>query len=324
MATMNERERVYNILEGKTVDRAPTGFWLHFPESMHHGDAAIKAHLEFMRQTGTDILKVMNENLLYDGESKICSTADISKFRGYSRKDKIFIDQMDIIKRISDQTQGRYPILATLHGLIASVFHGTGFGGNYTGMGYGLSIFCREKPKEMQKVFEIYTDTLMELADCSLEAGADGIFYAALGGERNWFFHDEYMEQVSVHEQRLYDHIKEKTKFNVLHICKSNIDFERFTVLEPAVVNWSIYHNNLSLTEGGKLFPNSIVLGGFQDRSGVLVDGTEEEIEAHTRKILKEMEGKPFIVGSDCTLPTEISPERIRCAVRAVENAYRE
>jgi len=316
---MNEKERIYNLLDGKTVDRAPTGFWLHFPESQHHGDAAIQAHLKFMEQTGTDILKVMNENLLYDGESKILSTADLGKFRRYTRKDQRFIDQMDIIKRICDQTKGRYPVLATIHGLVASVFHGTGFAGNYSTMGYGLSIFNREQPKLMKQVFEMYTDTLMELVDCSLEAGADGIFYAALGGEKDWFFHDEYMEYVSVHEQRLYNHIKEKTRFNVLHICKSDIDFGRFTVLEPAVVNWGIYHNNVSLTEGARLFPNSIILGGFPDRSGVLVDGTEEEIEAHTKKILKEMKGKPFIVGADCTLPTEISPERVHSVVKAVE-----
>lgn len=316
---MTERERVYNLLEGKEVDKVPTGFWLHFPENMHHGDAAIKAHLKFMEETGTDILKVMNENLLYDGESKIRSTADLNKFRRYSRKDKIFIDQMDIIKRLSDQTQGRYPILITIHGLIASVFHGTGFAGNYSTMGYGLSVFNREQPQKMKQVFEMYTDSLIELVDCSLEAGADGVFYAALGGEKNWFDHDEYMEYVSVHEQRLYQHIKEKTKLNVLHICKSDIDFERFTVLEPAVVNWGIYHNNLSLTDGAKLFPNSVILGGFPDRSGVLVDGTKEEIEAHTEMVLNEMKGKPFIVGSDCTLPTEISPERIHCVVEAVE-----
>ncbi len=316
---MNERERVFNLLKGKEVDRTPVGFWLHFPEDKHHGDAAIKAHLEFMEQSGTDILKIMNENLLYDGESKICSTADLDKFRGYSRKDKIFIDQMDIIKRIADQTQGRYPLLATIHGLIASIFHGTGFAGNYSTMGYGLSVFNREQPEKMKKVFEIYTETLMEFVDCSLEAGADGIFYAALGGERNWFFHDEYMEYVSVYEQKLYEHIKEKTKFDVLHICKSDIDFERFTVLKPTIVNWGIYHNNVSLTEGMKLFPDSIMLGGFPDRTGVLVDGTEEEIEAHTKEVLKEMEGKPFIVGADCTLPTEIALDRIRSVVHAVE-----
>ena len=159
----------------------------------------------------------------------------------------------------------------------------------------------------------------MELVDCSLEAGADGIFYAALGGEANWFFHDEYMENVAGFEQKLYGHIKEKTPFNVLHICKSNIDFERFTDLNPAVVNWSIYHNNTSLTRGAELFPNSVILGGFQDRSGVLVDGTDEQIQAHTDKVLDEMKGKRFIVGSDCTLPTHISSDRIRCVVEEIE-----
>lgn len=315
---MNKRERVFNLLDGKEVDRVPTGFWLHFPESMHHGEAAIQAHMNFVHETDADILKIMNENVLCDEGCKILSTADLNKFRRFSRKDKQFVDQMDIIKRIADQAQGEYPILATIHGLVASVFHATGFAGNYPGMGYGLSIFSREKPQEMKDVFAKFTDSLMELVDCSLEAGADGIFYAALGGERNWFFHDEYMETVGGYEKQLYDHIKEKTPFNVLHICKSDIDFTRFTGLEPAIVNWSIYHNNLSLTEGTKLFPDSVILGGFQDRSGVLVDGTEEQIRAHTYKVLDEMKGRRFIVGSDCTLPTEISTDRIRCVVDAV------
>ena len=36
----------------------------------------------------------------------------------------------------------------------------------------------------------------------------------------------------------VYDHIKKTTDFNVLHICKSNIDFNRYKDLHPAIVNW--------------------------------------------------------------------------------------
>ena len=64
---MTKRERVYGLIEGKEVDRTPVGFWLHFPEECQHGEAAVKAHIDFMKQTNTDILKVMNENILYDG-----------------------------------------------------------------------------------------------------------------------------------------------------------------------------------------------------------------------------------------------------------------
>jgi uroporphyrinogen decarboxylase len=66
------------------------------------------------------------------------------------------------------------------------------------------------------------------------------------------------------------------------------------------------------------LFSDSMVLGGFQDRAGVLVDGSEEDIDLHTQKVLSEMKGKRFIIGSDCTLPTEIDYRRINSVVKAV------
>jgi uroporphyrinogen decarboxylase len=111
MKIMTKRERVFNLLEGKPIDRTPVGFWLHFPQAMHHGDQAIMAHLDFMKQTDTDILKIMNENILYDGKSQIRCLDDIKKFCGFSRKDRLFRDQMEIIKRIADQAKGEYPIV---------------------------------------------------------------------------------------------------------------------------------------------------------------------------------------------------------------------
>ena len=315
---MNRKERMNAVLRHEKSPETPVGFWLHFPKEAHKGAPAVKAHMDFVRQTDTDILKIMNENVFYDGMTRIYSTADIPKFRGYSRKDDIFRNQMDVIRAVADQAQGDYPIISTIHGLVVSAFHETGFSGNYTSMGYGLAIFCREKPEEMKRVFNTIAESLMELVDCSLEAGADGIFYAALGGDRNFFTDEEFNTFVRPYEQMVYDHIKSRTPLNVLHICKSNIELGRFADLNPAIVNWSIYQNKVSLTEGSKVFPNSVLLGGFQDRSGVLVDGTPDEIRAHTAAVLQEMKDTPFIVGSDCTLPTDIDLNRIRLVVDTV------
>ena len=315
---MNKRERVYAALSHDSAAETPVGFWLHFPDAMQHGEAAVQAHLDFMEQTDTDILKVMNENILHSGETKILSTADLHKFRGFTRRDSQFQDQMAIIRAIADRSKGKYPIISTIHGLVASAFHETGFAGSYTSMGYCLPIFCREKPKEMRQVFQTLAETLMELTDCSLEAGAEGIFYAALGGERSFFSDAEFAEFVHPYEKKVYDYIKSRTKLNVLHICKSNIALERFADLRPTVVNWGVYQNDVSLTQGASIFPESVVLGGFPDRHGVLVTGTRDEIFAHAAQVLAEMKGKPFIVGSDCTLPTHIDYQRIRYAVEAV------
>lgn len=319
MQELTKRERIFRLIEGKEVDRTPVGFWLHFPKEKHHGQAAIDAHLDFMAKTDSDIMKVMNENILYDGQTRISCLNDISKFRGFSRKDAIFQDQMEIIKRITEKTQGKYPVVATIHGLIASAFHETGYAGNYTSMGYYLTLFCRERPAQMKQVFQTVAETLMEFSDCSLEAGAEGIFYAALGGERNFFTDEEFTEFVAPYEKMVYEHIKKTAKLDILHICKTNIDFNRYTALEPTIVNWGIYGNGLNLTQGGKLFPNSVILGGFPDRHGVLVNGTDEQIEQHTKAVLEEMKGRRFIVGSDCTLPTEIAYQRINKVVKSVE-----
>ena len=49
----------------------------------------------------------------------------------------------------------------------------------------------------------------------------------------------------------------------------------------------------------------------------MLVDGTDEELQAAVRKVIDDFGSTGFILGADCTLPTEIPYERIRTAVHA-------
>lgn len=50
-----------------------------------------------------------------------------------------------------------------------------------------------------------------------------------------------------------------------------------------------------------------------------MVDGSGEDIWEHAGRVLEEMKGRPFIMGSDCTLPTDISRYRIRQVVRCLD-----
>ena len=49
------------------------------------------------------------------------------------------------------------------------------------------------------------------------------------------------------------------------------------------------------------------------------MDGSREEVFNHTKQVLNEMKGKRMIIGSDCTLPTEIAYDRIRWVVDSVK-----
>lgn len=83
------------------------------------------------------------------------------------------------------------------------------------------------------------------------------------------------------------------------------------------VVNLGAYEDNISLSEGRKLFPGTTVLGGLESRGGILSEGTEDEIEAEVKRLevkrLIEEQGKRrFMIGADCTLTTGEDYESIR------------
>ena len=61
---MTKRQRVLAVLHGEKPDHIPVGFSLHFPAGQNAGEAGVRAHLEFFRETDADLVKIMNENLV--------------------------------------------------------------------------------------------------------------------------------------------------------------------------------------------------------------------------------------------------------------------
>ena len=58
-------------------------------------------------------------------------------------------------------------------------------------------------------------------------------------------------------------------------------------------------------------------MGGLANRSGVMVDGTIEELKEASKQVIRDYGKTAFILGADCTLPTEIPYERIRAIAEA-------
>ncbi|MBS4206688.1 uroporphyrinogen decarboxylase family protein [Bacillus sp. FJAT-50079] len=318
---MGKFESVLNAVRGEKLDYVPAGFWLHFPSTQHHGKEAVEAHINFFRKTNTDIMKIMNENLV-PYSTPITKADDWRNIRPISLKDPFVVDQLDIIKRIVDRVGDEAVILTTIHGTIASAFHARGGGENYDTLRTILSAHLREKPEVVANAFRILSEGMAEFTQSCLEAGAQGIYYSALGGEKELFTDEEFEQYIKPNDLLILNAAKSASAFNVLHICKDNVNFERYKDYDPEVVNWAVHENRLTLKEGRKLFPNSTILGGLDDRSGVLVSGTEEEIEKAVFSILDEVGTKKFILGADCTLPTEMSYEKIRMAVESTKKYY--
>lgn len=313
---MTKRERVRAAIEKRGVDHVPAGFSLHFTEKT--GQAAVDAHMRFFRETDTDIIKIMNENLVPD-VGEIRTPKDWEKIPVFSMKSDFMQKQVELVKRILDRAEGDAFSLGTLHGVCASAIHPIEARYGYDGV---RKLFCahiRENKKPVTEAFKRISDGMCQLAAAYHQLGLDGIYYAALGGENYYFTDEEFADVIRGFDRDILKASRAEGNVNVLHICKDHLQMSRYEGYGAwaDVVNWGVYETDFSLEEGRKLFPDNAIMGGLRNRSGVLVEGTGEEIRREVKKIITEFGKTGFILGADCTLPTEIDYGRIRTAVEA-------
>ncbi len=317
---MNRKERVLAALRGEKPDQTPTGFWLHFPEAVHHGQKAVDAHIRYFEESGTDICKVMNE-FTYPSEHTIMAASDWGQVKSFNRSSGFIQNQIELIKRVVERVDGRAPVIATVHGVVASASHTLLGVPKYDGIGRHAQLYhLRTEPEAVRSAYRAIADTLCVIAEESIKAGADGIYYAALGGERDGFTEEEHQEFIAPVDKLVLETAGKAPLFNILHMCKPMVQLSRFVDYPCDVINWGVLESGISLVEGAKIFPDKVVMGGVDDRSPVLLKGTYEEVEKEVHEILREMNSDRFILASDCTLPTEINYERIAWMKRACES----
>lgn len=315
---MTKKERVWRAIQGKEVDYVPTGFSLHFAKDKAEGEAGVKSHLIFFKETDTDIIKIMNENLVPDvGEIKV--PEDWNKIPVYSLKDNFMQRQIELVKRIMDQADADAFALGTLHGVCASAIHPIEARYGYEKVRQLFCTHIRENKTPVVEAFKRIADGMCQLAIKYKELGLEGIYYAALGGEMRYFTDQEFKECIEPFDRQILKASKEAGGVNFLHMCKNGLNMKRYEGYCDLVdvVNWGVYETDFSLEEGHRLFPGITIMGGLANRSGVLVDGTIEELQAAVGEIIHTYGKKGFILGADCTVPTEIDYTRIRAVVEA-------
>jgi uroporphyrinogen decarboxylase len=316
---MNKKERVVAAIHQKPVDFVPSGFSLHFPSKQAFGDKGVESHLTFFQATDTDIYKIMNENLVPSFGS-ITKPEDYRIIPSISIHDDFMTNQLTLTKKILDRLDGDAFTLGTLHGILASSIHPLEQSGMaYTDTREFLLSALRENPEPVLSAMHRIADGMSELALAYAKAGIDGIYYAALGAEKQYFTDDEFAQWIEPFDWQILSAIKEAKVYSFLHMCKENLNLERYVpVLDVVdVVNWGVYEAPYSLSEGKTLFKDKTIMGGLANRTGALVHGPESKIQSVVKEIIRQMGKTGFILGADCTLATEQNLALVRSAVQA-------
>ena len=316
---MTKKDRVIAAIKKEPVESIPSGFSLHFPSEEAFGEKGVQAHLEFFKQTDTDICKIMNENLVPAFGTFSCAK-DFQKIPKLTKADTFIQDQITFTKRIMEKASPDVFMLGTLHGVVASSIHPL----EKAGMSYDetrlfLLSALRENPKPVLSAMQRITDVMCTLVEEYHAAGVQGIYYAALGAEKRYFTDEEFVTWIAPFDHQILKTIKETGSYSFLHMCKDGLDLRRYSgcVDVVDVVNWGVYEAPFSLEEGRSLFTGKTLMGGLANRTGVLVDGSEQDIQSEVQALITQMGRTGFILGADCTLATEQDLQRVRYAVQA-------
>jgi uroporphyrinogen decarboxylase len=310
---MNKIERLRATLQNQPVDRVPVGFWFHFDPAYAGGEAMANRHLAYYRATDLDVLKVMNDTAYTPlDDLKIVEPEDWYRLEPMPLSDPVFQRHLEGLKRIVDAVGHEVLIMTTAfnpyHRAVHILRGGRSVHHN-TPADWARTAFwqqARTAPEAIHYGLQVIAQSLAEFyVACIQEAGANGIYFSAQGGESALISDAEHTALLKPYDLYLLQRVQPIAEFVLGHFCGKGISLHRFTDYPVQIANWAHQSGNLSLGEGKRLLGGVPTLGGLDER-GTLVTGPREALRREIAQTLESMGTRGFMLGAGCTLPGDI------------------
>ncbi len=310
---MNKRDAVLGLLEGDgRPGYVPAGFFIHFDQAYHRGQAAVDKHLEYFHYTGMDFVKIQYEDS-FPHRPQIQTAEDWAKMPLYGQE--YYQNQLDILAGLLKAAQKEAPVIMTLY----SPFMCAG-----STVGRQLLVeHIKEDPDKVKKGMEIITESLMIFVRECIKLGIDGFYTSTQGGETYRFGGSPLFDAcVKPYDLALMEEIDRSCIFNVLHICDYHGGYDDLTPFldYPGHVvncNQRVGSEMLSGKQLSQMF-NRPFMGGM-DRHGIIVSGSRQEISQRVVELLDEAP-QGYILAADCTLPGDVNWDNIKTAITTAHN----
>jgi len=305
---MNKREIILNLINGTAPTQyVPAAFFMHFRPDHLLGQPAIDRHLEFFKATGMDILKIQFEQILPP-------TVSITKPKDWSFippcPPDFFEPTLHVARELLKAAKAEVIVLLTLYSPFMWF--------KFLAEADIVNAHFRENPIAMKKGLEIFTDYVLNLVRACRQTGIDG-FYASTQGGEAYRFKDTniFQEYIKPADLAVWAEIKDGPA-NILHVCDYHGgygDFSPFVDYPGQIVSSSLNvgEKNLSPRQLSELFGGRPVMGGLE-REGIIATGSPSDIRKVVTNLLTDVPDR-FILGADCTVPSETSWKNLKTAI---------
>lgn len=283
---MTHKERILAAVRGEWLDKPCYAAWgPHYSLEESNASDLAKAMIGYEKMHDFDLIKVMSGGMYFPEAfgQKVAPATDIN-FQSWISVDRYIINdacdwlkitpqkivgnslarEVECVKRINDHFHGEVPVLPTIFSPFIMM-------GEMTGGFFREDIIVeqfRYHEKECLKGLEVVEETLMMLMDAFVDAGAAGFFYgvqntmARLMGKEMF---DAYEKAPSL---RCLNAVKDKTYFNMLHMCNGRREECDWFVDYPVqALNWADTHTPVqrSMAEMREI-SDKVLVGGLAHR----------------------------------------------------------
>lgn len=324
---MDKRTRVLNAMNKKNVDHVPVGFWFHFDGEEASGEACVKAHLKYYRETDLDFVKIMCDGFFPYPLPEIHDSADWKKMEPLKSDHPFIRGQVERAKAIVDDIGKERCVFYNVFAPFSSIRFGAK---EQEITDQEVMKYIWENKNAVMYALDVIAQTNALLAELLItEAGCDGVYYCVQGGGYDRFTPEEYKNIIGPSDLYVLEHANRFSENNIIHMCGFDGIKNRLSLWKeyPAkVVNWAVHVEGMDLEEGRYFINGRTSLGGFEThwdantQQGIIYTGTKEELQEYTRNMILSHGKIGLMLGGDCTVDSRIDWERIRWVVEAARS----
>jgi uroporphyrinogen decarboxylase len=303
---MNKRDVVLNLLDkNKRQEYIPAAFFLHFDPIYHRGQAAVDKHLEFFRHTGMDFVKIQYEQN-FPFRPEIENPNDWVNMPLY--KKNFYEDSLGVVDGLVKSAREEAMVIMTLYSPYMCARHTSK---------EKITDHIKENSEKAKKGIEIITESLMIFVKECINLGIDGFYHSTQGGETFRSLGALFKECIKPYDLILMEEINKKCPFNILHVCDFWGPYSELTPFldyPGHVINFGHQVGSKKITgkEVSDMFKRPF-MGGIE-RKGKILSGSKNEIKHMVEECLDSAPEK-FILGADCTVPSETDWDNLKIAI---------
>lgn len=336
---MTKRQRVEAALTGRPVDRIPVSAWAHLLPAETKVDDLAAATVKWFQDYDWDWIKVNPRATVF--AEGFGARFDLGTYygvlprltaptRAFTLDDLnpadpgqgAWAEHLDLLRTLKKGLDGA-PYVQTVFSPVSTLGFLVGRPTATTQQGVAdshaatLLNLIRTQPKVAHQALETITQGLEKLARASVDAGADGLFFAITKLAREGALTPaEFEEFGKPYDLRVLEAASD-ARFNILHLCGRKVFWKQALDYPVAALNWaSVGQDNPGLHEARQT--TDLALIGGVDEVDLIQRGTPAQVEAAARQALALGGPHKFLLAPGCCVEPDAPAANLHALRRSV------